>query len=378
MTPARDIGRPLRIVLSIGSLQVGGTESQLVKLAARLAARGHDVHVMAVCHGGPYEESLRNLGIPTRVFGYGGLRLRNGTGKRSPRVLVAETRKLLAMWSHLRRLRPDVCHGFLFTCYTHVLPLAWAAGVPIRVNGRRGASPPTPTGLLRAVLDFIGHHSSTLYVTNSRAQAERLVREENVPAHRVEVIANGVEPHEKHADPSRRPARGIVVANLIAYKGHADLIEALAVLRTPPPLCLVGEGPERGRLTELIRARGLEHVVTLAGAVPDARDLFEHYEFAVLPSHGEGLPNAILEAMAAGLPVIATAVGGVPEIVSDGITGILVPARAPAELAAAIETVAGDPLLRSRMGTAGREHAARLSVDECAARHETVYRTLLR
>jgi glycosyltransferase involved in cell wall biosynthesis len=378
MTPARDTGRPLRIVLAIGSLQVGGTESQLVKLASRLVARGHDVHVIAVCRGGPYEESLRSLGSPTRVFGYGGLRLRDETGKRSPRVLVAETRRLLAMWSHLRRLRPDVCHGFLFTCYTHVLPLAWAAGVPVRVNGRRGASPPTPTGLLRAVLDFIGHHSSSLYVTNSRAQAERLVREEDVPAHRVEVIANGVEPHEKHADPSRRPARGIVVANLIAYKGHADLIEALAVLRTPPPLCLVGEGPERGRLTELIRARGLEHVVTLAGAVPDARGLFEHYEFAVLPSHGEGLPNAILEAMAAGLPVIATAVGGVPEIVSDGITGILVPARAPAELAAAIETVAGDPLLRSRMGTAGREHAARLSVDECAARHETVYRTLLR
>ena len=378
MTPARGPGRPLRIVLSIGSLQIGGTESQLVKLAGRLAARGHDVHVIAVCHGGPYEARLRSLGIPTRVFGYGGLRLRDETGKRSPRVLLAETRKLVAMWGHLRRLRPDVCHGFLFTCYTHVLPLAWAAGVPVRVNGRRGASPPTPTGLLRAVLDFLGHRSSSLYITNSRAQAENLVREENVPAHRVEVIANGVEPPRRHADPSRRPARGIVVANLIEYKGHADLIEALSLLATPPPLCLVGEGPERGRLTELIRARGLGHVVTLAGAVPDARDLFEHYEFAVLPSHGEGLPNAILEAMAAGLPVIATAVGGVPEIVSDGVTGILVPSRAPAELAAAIETVAGDPVLRLRMGIAAREHAERLSVDECAARHETVYRTLLR
>ncbi|GAB2821402.1 glycosyltransferase family 4 protein [Actinoallomurus bryophytorum] len=378
MTPARDAGRPLRIALSIGSLQVGGTESQLVKLASRLAGRGHDVHVIVVCRGGPYEANLRSLGIPTRVFGYGGLRLRDETGRRSLRVLITETRKLLAIWSHLRRLRPDVCHAFLFTCYTHVLPLAWAAGVPVRVNGRRGAAPPRPTGLLRAVLDFIGHHSSTLYLTNCRAQAERLVREEKVPPHRVEVIANGVEPHERRADPSRRPARGIVVANLIAYKGHADLIEALALLATPPPLSLIGEGSERDRLTELIGARGLDDVVTLAGAVPDARDLLEHYEFAVLPSHGEGMPNAVLEAMAAGLPVIATAVGGVPEIVSDGVTGILVPARAPADLAAAIEAIAGDPLLRSRMGTAGREHAERLSVDECAVRHESVYRTLLR
>jgi glycosyltransferase involved in cell wall biosynthesis len=378
MRPARDPRGPLRIVLSIGSLQVGGTESQLVKLASRLAARGHEVHVIAVCRGGPYEARLRSLGIPTRVFGYRGLRLLYDAGNRSPRVLLAETRKLVAMWRHLRRLRPDVCHGFLFTCYTHVLPLAWVAGVPVRVNGRRGAAPPVPTGLLRVVLDFLGHHSSSLYITNSRAQAEKLVREENVPAHRVEVIANGVEPSGGHANPSRHPARGIVVANLIPYKGHADLVEALAVLATPPPLCFVGEGPERGRLTELIRARGLEHVVTLAGAVPDARDLLEHYEFAVLPSHDEGLPNAVLEAMAAGLPVIATAVGGVPEIVSDGVTGILVPPRAPAALAAAIETIAGDPLLRVRMGAAGREHAERLSVDECAARHEAVYRMLLR
>ncbi|HZE30993.1 MAG TPA: hypothetical protein VE198_06085 [Actinoallomurus sp.] len=74
---------------------------------------------------------------------------------------------------------------------THVLALAWAAGVPVRVNGRRGASPPTPTGLVRAVLDFLGHRSSSLYITNSRAQAERLVGEKNVQAHRVEVIPNG-------------------------------------------------------------------------------------------------------------------------------------------------------------------------------------------
>jgi glycosyltransferase involved in cell wall biosynthesis len=369
--------RPLRIVLSIGSLQVGGTESQLVKLAGRLAARGHDVHVVAVRCGGPYEEELRALGIPTRVFAYGGLRLRDDAGRRSARVLLGEVRKLLALWRHLRDLRADVCHGFLFTCYTHVLPLAWAAGVPARVNGRRGASPPTPTGALRTLLDFLGHRSSSLYVTNSRALAAELVDEEKVPAGRIEVIANGVELPEKTADPSRRPARGIVVANLIAYKGHADLVEALTLLDTPPLLCLVGEGPERERLTALVRARGLEHVVTLAGAVPDARALLADYQFAVLPSHTEGLPNAVLEAMAAGLPVVATSVGGVSDVLADGVAGLLVPPRDPAALATAIERLAGDPDLRCALGAAGRRAAARLSVDDCAARHEAVYRTLL-
>jgi glycosyltransferase involved in cell wall biosynthesis len=370
--------RPLRIVLSIGSLQVGGTESQLVKLAGRLAARGHDVHVVAVRCGGPYERDLRALGVPATVFSYGGLRLRDHTGRRSARVLIAETRKLLGLWRHLRALRPDVCHGFLFTCYTHVLPLAWAAGVPARVNGRRGASPATPTGVLRAVLDFAGHRATNLYVTNSRALGAELVRAEGVPAGRIATIPNGVELPARTADPSRRPARGVVVANLIAYKGHADLVEALALLTEPPEVRLVGEGPERARLTALIRARGLEHVVTLAGAEPDARARLADYQFAVLPSHAEGLPNAVLEAMAAGLPVVATSVGGVPEVLTDGVTGLLVPPHDPAALATAIARLVGDPDLRRAMGAAGRRAAARLSVDECAARHEAVYRTLLR
>jgi glycosyltransferase involved in cell wall biosynthesis len=370
--------RPLRIVLSIGSLQVGGTESQLVKLAGRLTARGHDVHVVAVRCGGPYERELRALGVPARVFSYNGLRLRDRAGRRSARTLVAEVRELLALWRHLRALRPDVCHGFLFTCYTHVLPLAWAAGVPVRVNGRRGASPPTPTGVVRAVLDFAGHRATSGYVTNSRALAAELVRREGVPARRVEVIPNGVELPERTADPSRRPARGIVVANLLAYKGHADLVEALALLATPPPVDLVGDGPERERLTALVRARGLEDVVGFAGPVPDARPLLADHQFAVLPSHGEGLPNAVLEAMAAGLPVVATSVGGVPDVVTDGVTGILVPPHDPPALAAAIERLAADPGLRARMGAAARRAAARLTVEDCAARHEVVYRMLLR
>lgn len=370
--------RPLRIVLAIGSLQVGGTESQLVKLAGGLAARGHDVHVVALRCGGPYERELRALGVPTRVFGYGGLRLRDPGGGRSARILVRELGQLCGLWRHLRALRPDVCHGFLFTCYTHVLPIAWLAGVPARVNGRRGAPPPTPTGVLRTLLDLAARHSSNLYVTNSRALRARLAGEEKVSPGRIEVIANGVALPEETADPARCPARGIAVANLIAYKGHADLIEALALLDAPPYLCLVGEGPERERLAALVRERRLGHVVTLAGAVPDARALLAAFQFAVLPSHQEGLPNAVLEAMAAGLPVVATAVGGVPEVVADGETGLLVPPRDPPALAKAIERLTTDPELRAAMGAAGRRAAARLSVDECAARHEAAYRTLLR
>jgi glycosyltransferase involved in cell wall biosynthesis len=367
--------RPLRVVLAVGTLEVGGTESQVVKLAAGLRRRGHDVSVLAVRAGGPLHAELAALGIPARIFGYQGLCLRDATGRPSARVLFEGLGQLFGIWRHLARLRPDVCHAFLFTCYTQVLPLARAAGVPVRVNGRRGAPPPAPAGRQRAILDYLGRRSSTAYVCNASALARDLVNEENVPARRITVITNSVEPPAAIADVTRQPPRGIVVANLLPYKGHADLIDALARLATPPAMCFAGDGPERDRLAWLLRSRGLQDTVELAGAVHAAARLLPGYQFAVLPSHTEGLPNAVLEAMAAGLPVVATAVGGVPEIVTDGVTGLLVPPHAPAALAAAIAALTADPVLRVRLGGAARRAAERFGgTAECAARHEAIYR----
>jgi glycosyltransferase involved in cell wall biosynthesis len=364
----------MTIVLAVGTLRLGGTEHQVVKLAVGLRARGHDVHVIALRCGGPLRAGLQAAGVPLRVFAYNGIRQRDGAGRLSPRGALTHLGRLFSLWHYFRDLRPDVCHAFLFGCYTRVLPLAWAARVPVRVNGRRGATPASPVGLRRTVLDLLGHRASTLYVCNSRAGAEDLIRLEGVPAHRVMVISNGVDVPATVADVARQPPRGIVVANLIHYKGHADLLDALTMLETPPRLALVGEGPERDSLTRLVRSRGLTGTVEFVGAVPDARPLLLAHQFAVLPSHQEGLPNAVLEAMAAGLPVIATAVGGIPEIVVDGVTGLLVPPRAPRALAGAIARVAADPGLRKRLGAAARRAAEDFGMPKCAARHEAAYR----
>lgn len=375
MTGGCGDGRPLRIVLVIGSLRIGGTETQVVRLAVDLRARGHDVHIVAISRGGPLDTELRSAGVGVRVFAYGGLRLRDDDGGwRSPRALLQGAGELLALWRHFRELRADVCHAFGFTCYTIALPLAWVAGVPVRVNGRRGASPQSPTGIRRRALDLASRLSSTVYVCNSRAGARDLGRNEKVPGDRIVVIPNSVGVPTSVADVGQQPPSGVVVANLLYYKGHADLVEALARLETPPHMCFVGDGPERDDLVALIRSRGLEGTVRLAGTVPVASRLLSSYQFAVLPSHVEGLPNAVLEAMAAGLPVIATAVGGVPEIVTDGVTGLLVRPHDPRELAAAIARLAGDPRLRVRLGAQGRRVAERLSVQSAAARHEAVYR----
>jgi glycosyltransferase involved in cell wall biosynthesis len=374
MTGTDDGGRPLTIVLVIGTLRIGGTETQVVRLAADLRERGHRVHLVAISGGGPLEEELRSSGVGMRVFAHGGLRLHDENGWRSPRQLLREVRELAALWRHLRTLRPDVCHAFGFTCYTIALPLAWAARVPVRVNGRRGASPASPTGPPRLALDLASRLSSAVYVCNSRAGARDLQRGEGVRADRIIVIPNSVAVPRTAADPGRRPPRGVVVANLVPYKGHADLIEALASMEGPPRICFIGDGPERGALAALAEARGIGHVVEFAGTVPMAGGLLSSYQFAVLPSHREGLPNAVLEAMAAGLPVVATAVGGVPEIVTEGVTGLLVPPHAPLALAAAIARLTGDAHLRISLGTAARREAERLGAQSCAGRHEEVYR----
>jgi glycosyltransferase involved in cell wall biosynthesis len=282
--------------------------------------------------------------------------------------------ELYQVWRYLRRLRPDVCHAFLFIGYTLVLPLAWAARVPVRISGRRGF--PVATGVLHRLLATAGRVASTMHLCNSQAGATATIAQEGVPTARVRVIPNAIEVPEPAADLTRQPARGVVIANLVGLKGHADLLAALAQLNDPPHMCFVGEGPAREHIADLIDRHHLGGVVTLAGSVPEAARMLPDFQFAVLPSHSEGLPNAVLEAMAAGLPAVATSVGGIPEIIVDGVTGLLVPPRSPAALAAAISRLAADPELRVRLGRAARETAAGFSLASCVTKHEAAYREM--
>jgi glycosyltransferase involved in cell wall biosynthesis len=133
-------------------------------------------------------------------------------------------------------------------------------------------------------------------------------------------------------------------------------VRALAAVRDPAFMSrIVGDGPERPALEAEIRAAGLLQRVELAGERRDVPQLLEDADVFVLSSRSEGAPLSILEAMAAGLPVVASAVGGVPEIVDDGTTGLLVPPGDAGALAAALERLLADPALRSRLGGAGWE-----------------------
>ncbi|MDO8355987.1 MAG: glycosyltransferase family 4 protein [Nitrospirota bacterium] len=148
------------------------------------------------------------------------------------------------------------------------------------------------------------------------------------------------------------------IGRLSAEKGHADLIDAIGIVSSrghKVSLVLIGDGPERPKLCEQIRALGLEHSVHLPGYIRDPQRMLEDIDLMVLPSHTEGLPNAALEALLMEVPVLATRVGGTPEVITDGETGRLVPAHSPAALAAGILEFLAAPEVWKRMAGRGQD-----------------------
>jgi glycosyltransferase involved in cell wall biosynthesis len=171
------------------------------------------------------------------------------------------------------------------------------------------------------------------------------------------------------------PARIVGVGRFAYPKDFSTLLAALELVGAGYRAALVGDGPGLGEVVTALRARGLSDRVELLGARGDVSDVLARSDVFVLSSRSEGFPVSILEAMAAGLPVVATDVGGVAEAVVDGETGILVPAGDPEALAAALRRLVADPALRRRLGAAGRTRAfRRFDVAHFRAEHLKLYR----
>lgn len=364
----------LRIEIVVGSLQIGGSERQAVLLARELYARGHTVSVLSVIDGGPLEAVLEGAGIPYRIMGLQSLVGRDEHGNRTVRGTVANLRRVAALRGEFRRRRVDAVHAFLLWPSVLSLLPAWAARVPVRISARRNLGTDV-AGKRFPVLERILGWISTTVTANSGAVADAIVAQ-GTPADRVEVIYNGIDPFDQAGAVEDQPPKAVVVANLIHYKGHRDLIEALASMdRRPIEVDLLGDGPERPALEAQVAEAGLTDVVRFQGQVADVAGWLREAQLAIHPAHEEGFPNAVLEAMASGLPVIATAVGGTVEIVHDGETGLLVPPSDPPALAAAIDRLAADPELRSRLGRAARQEIlTRFSWERCVEAHEALYR----
>jgi glycosyltransferase involved in cell wall biosynthesis len=201
--------------------------------------------------------------------------------------------------------------------------------------------------------------------------AKRLIRR-GVRADRIRIQHNSVRPWTPPSAEELQRVRGalrigaelvvLCVGRLSFEKGHADLLQALAILKKSKVpefrVVLAGEGPERGRLQTLCRQLGIEKRVLMPGHQSDLRPYYGMADLLVLPSHTEGSPNVVLEAMTAGVAVAATRVGGVPEIVQQERTGVIVPPHEPAAMAEAMERLLRNPALRRQLAAAARDHVA--------------------
>ena len=208
----------------------------------------------------------------------------------------------------------------------------------------------------------------------------------------VEVVIHGIdEANVRSGDAARAHGRAVLgiddaapvigtVGNLTPKKDHATLLEAVAGLSGRHPglrLVVVGTGPLAARLQADASARGLDGVAVFTGSRGDVADLLPAFDVFALSSTHEGLPIALLEAMAAGVPPVATAVGGVPEVVTDGQDGILVPPRDAAALGAALSALLDDGAERARLGAAAATTAATFDLDPAVRRTEAIYERVL-
>ena len=347
-------GPKIRTVFLLQDLKFGGTQTQALALARHLPPDRFAVEIWTLMGG----DELEAAPLPV-------LRL----GKRN-RVSVGS---LHALWRRVRQVRPD-----LLVLWT-VVPNIWGrifgriCRIPAIVGNCRDG--PAPRRQHERLLWRLAHG----IVCNSNSQRDELIHYLGVPPSRVTVVHNGVDIERFSPGPRAGRARLLCVARLVPKKDHGTLIKAferLLMRRPDARLQLVGSGPLENGLRRMARTLPQDAVEWL-GARMDLVPLYRECAMLVLSSRAEGLPNAVLEAMACARPVVATAVDGVPEVLENGRTGFLVPPGRPEKLAEAMEAVLADPERATAMGLAGRDKVAQyFSMDAMKRGYEHVFSTV--
>jgi glycosyltransferase involved in cell wall biosynthesis len=351
------------VAIFLTRFEPGGTERQMIELIRRLDADRFTVHVACFHRAGawlPRVEARAASVVEFPIHGFA----KPGT-----------VRQLGAFVRWCRRERIAVVQ----TCdlYANIfgLPGAALAGVPVRIGSRREINPDKSPAQIR--LQRLAYRAATKVVANSPAARQTLEDEGLAPAS-IAVIPNGLDPAAFAAREPKPTVRTIVtVANLRPEKNHETLIAAAAALvREIPDLRfrLVGAGPRRAELEALVAARNLSRHVEFLGHREDVPALLAEADAYVLPSRSEAFPNGAIEAMAAGLPVVASAVGGLCDLIDDGRTGLLVPPSEPDALAAAIRTLVANPARAAALGAAARASVRQqYAFDRMVASFEDLY-----
>lgn len=340
-------------------LDVGGLENGLVNLVNRMPPERLRHAIVCLTDHTGFRARIRRADVPVYC-------LHKPPGN-SPLTLAR-------LWRLFRRLRPDIVHTRNLAALEAALPAA-LAGVPVRVHGEHGRDVNDLDGsnvrmqrIRRLFRPFVHH-----YIALSRDLEAYLRDRVGVPAERIAQIYNGVDAELFRPRGAAREApwptgfatSGQIVIGTVgrmqAVKDQPTLARAFVRLWRELPgareqvrLAMVGDGPLRAETQRILIEGGAEAGAWLPGERDDVAAFLRSLDVFVLPSLAEGISNTILEAMACGLPVVATAVGGNPELVRDGASGILVPPADPAQMAAAIRRYLDDPALRARHGAEAR------------------------
>jgi glycosyltransferase involved in cell wall biosynthesis len=369
-----------KVFYLVDSLNVGGTESQAVELALRIPAAGYDVTLGCLRAQGPLLERLQGTAVVLREFHPTG-------GVDTP----AGTYQLLRLSWFLRREKFDIVHTHDLWSNLLGVPAAWLAGVPAIVSSRRDlAHLEWYQGKRRVWLRRIQNLSSAV-LANATPIRDALIAEDGFAPGKVRVIHNGVDIERFHTSQESRdrlfPGVGdgklvVLVGNLHSnVKGHPWLIaSAPAVIREFPStrFVLAGDGEQRASFEEQVAKLGLEQNFLFLGRRADVPEILSCCDIAVLPSRAEGLPNAVLEYMAAGLPTIVSRVGGNAELVEDGVRGLLVPPEDSPALSAALLRLLRDPGLARQMAQRGHEFTVRnFSFERLVREVDALYSELL-
>ena len=370
------------VLFVIGSLNIGGAENQMVLLATHLKKRGWQCYVFTLEKQGALRSELAKHNILVRNGG-----MRKGDLRKAPWKIIFAMGVLLKMiFDH----KPVVVHAFL--------PLATFLGalcgrlinVPLIITSRRALGKHQERHAFLKIPDRIANRLSHYVAVNSKAVWDDTIKRDHIDPSKLALIYNGIETSQfSEIESDREFVRRslnippddkvvITVANLIAYKGHYDLLKAVKIVSkriANLKVLLVGE--DRGIQETLmieIAVLKIERHICFWGLRHDIPQLMAASDLSVLPSHEEGFSNVLLESMAAGLPVVATSVGGNPEAVVHGVTGWLTPPHHPAKLAEKMIDLLNNGEKSEKWGERGRALVKRkFSVERMVSKHLELY-----
>lgn len=364
----------IKILFVIGQLPRAGCEMQLWQLLRCIDKTKFVLKVFCLSQNAPLAKDIRKEGIEVFII---------------PREHNLEFRRLLKLYKLTKAERPNIVHTFMPAANTYGRIAAKLAGVPIIIASERGAinRNSIQTYINRALVSCCN-----LIVANANYIAKWITGYQKINHRRVITIYNGVDISKFQikidADAKRQeiglnPEEPIVgiVARVHPVKNHKCFLEAARKVLNEyknTKFVIVGDGPLMNELKAFARELGISGNVIFTSTRNDVPELLLIFDVSVLCSLSEGMPNAVLESMAAGKPVIVTNVGGCPEIVEDGKTGFIVPSNDSTALAGKIMALLANQELANKMGQAGRKHVeANFSINKMVKSYEELYENLI-